>query len=306
MPASSTRAARDGARGALGRPSFTGSSMALESGAIVGIERCESNVGKPGPQQGDEIEARPASAVPEELAHQALRPVPPNRPSDPARRDDPQPAPIQTVRKREQNEMPAVDAHTPPLHTEKLPSAPDSVEPGEIPIHVCAPTAIHGSARRPLFDPELVRPRPSRDRPAPIYAAQTSRKPKGASAPWPGAASGLPCRSSCSCACGIRGSACAAGCSADTCVSCSHPRDPSRRAHQTRNEHGSHGTGRMSTKPEPSRRAARGRYPVVVVRLSVVDFRPGRDAVPPPHRYFPQGVEKTVDKRHTVAMRIGR
>ena len=148
MPASSARAARDGARAAIGRPSFTGSSMPLESGAIVGIERRKSNVGKPGPQQRDEIEARQASAMPEELAHQALGPVPPDRPSDPARRDDAQPAPVQTVRKREQNEITAVDADTLPLHAEELPPAPDPVEPGKIPIHVCAPPLCAAQTRQ--------------------------------------------------------------------------------------------------------------------------------------------------------------
>ena len=77
--------------------------MPLECATIVGIERRESNVGKPGSQQRDEIEARQASAVPEELAHQALGPVAPHRPADTARRDYSQPAPVQTVRKREQN-----------------------------------------------------------------------------------------------------------------------------------------------------------------------------------------------------------
>jgi len=152
--------------------------MPLESGAIVGIEGRESNVGKPGPQQRDEIEARKASAVPEELAHQALAPVPPNRPSDPARRDDPQPAPVQTVRKREQNEMAAVDADTLPLHGEELPSAADPVEPGEIPIHVCAPPRSTG---RPGVGsrPKRGQPHPSRSRDrtcprsAPLYAAHT-------------------------------------------------------------------------------------------------------------------------------------
>lgn len=139
MPTSSIRAARDGARAAVGRPTFTGSSVPPESGVIVGIERRESNVRKPGPQQRDDIEARKASAAPEELAHQALGPVPPDRPSDPARRNDTQPAPVQTVRKREQNEMAAVDADTLPLHPEELPSASDPIEPGKPPIHVCAP-----------------------------------------------------------------------------------------------------------------------------------------------------------------------
>ena len=271
MPTSSSRAAREGARAAIGRPPFTGSSMPLESGAIVGIERRESNVGEPGPQQRDEIEAREASAVPEELAHQALGPVPPDRPSDPARRDDPQPAPIQAVRKREQNEMAAVDAGALPLHAEELRSAPDPVEPGKIPIHVCAPPRSSGPPRRRLFDQTRpaapARPR-NRTRPrSAFYAAHTIlTKPRGASAPWPGASSGLPCRSSCSCACGTRGSACAAGCSADTCVSCSHhPRGPARRAHPTRNDHGSHRTGRMSTKTGTLAPCFTSGYPVVVV-----------------------------------------
>lgn len=139
MPTSSSRAARDGARAAIGRSTFTGSSVPPESGVIVGIERRESNVGKPGPQQRYDIEARKASAAPEQLAHQALGPVSPDRPSDPARRNDTQPAPVQTVRKREQNEMAAVDADTLPLHAEELPSASDPVARGKPPIHVCAP-----------------------------------------------------------------------------------------------------------------------------------------------------------------------
>ena len=139
MPISSSRAARDGSRAALKRSPVTSSSMPLECGAIVGIEGRESNVGKPGPQQRDEIEARQASAMPEELAHQALGPVSPDRSSDPAGRDDPQPAPVQTVRKREQNEKAALDAGTPPLHAEELPSPSDPVAPGKIPIHAPPP-----------------------------------------------------------------------------------------------------------------------------------------------------------------------
>ena len=74
--------------------------------------------------------------MPEDLAHQPLGPVAPDRPADSARRDDSQPAPVQTVRKREQNQIAALDADTLPLHAEELPSPSDPVVPGESSIHV--------------------------------------------------------------------------------------------------------------------------------------------------------------------------
>ena len=128
--------------------------MPLECGTIVGLERCESNVGEPGAQQRDEVETRQASAMSEKLAHQALRPVAPDRSSDPARRDDSQSAPVQTVRKREQNQIAALEADTLPLHAEEFPPASDPVAPGEIPIHrlhTAAITRPAGACRRSLY-----------------------------------------------------------------------------------------------------------------------------------------------------------
>ena len=122
--------------------------MPLECATIVGIERRESNVGKSGSQQRDEIEARQASAMPEEFAHQALGPVALDRPADPPRRDDSQPAPVKTVREREQNEMAALDADTLPLHAEELPSPSDPVAPGEFSIHVSTPPRAGDRRRR--------------------------------------------------------------------------------------------------------------------------------------------------------------
>lgn len=187
--------------------------MPLECATIVGIERRESNVRESGPQQRDEIETRPASAVPEDLAHQPLGPVAPYRPADSARRDDSQPTPVQTVRKHEQDEKAALDADTLPLHAEELPAPSDPVLRGESSIHVFTPPRA-GSLRR--RSPPTMR---------------TPRRRKGASAPSLAADGELPCRFSCSCACGSRASACAAGCLAGTCASCSHhPRGPSPRA----------------------------------------------------------------------------
>ena len=132
--------------------------MPLECATIIGIERRESDVGESGPQQRDEIEARQASAMPEELAHQALGPVAPDRPSDAARRDDSQPAAVQTVRKREQDQMATLDADTLPLHAEEFSSPSDPVVPGESSIHVSTPPpAGAGPCRRPRPWPVNVR-----------------------------------------------------------------------------------------------------------------------------------------------------
>lgn len=144
--------------------------MPLECATIVGIERREFNVGESGSQQRDEIKARQAPAMPEELAHQALGPVTPDRPADTARRDDSQPAPVQTVRKREQNEIAALDADTLPLHAEELPSPSDPVVPGESSIHVSKPPrAGVGGAWCPM--PPARQPSP----PAPLGPHQPAR-----------------------------------------------------------------------------------------------------------------------------------
>ena len=213
--------------------------------------------------------------MPEELAHQAFGPVPPNRPSDSARRDDSQPAPVQTVRKREQNQVAALDADTLPLHAEELPPPSNPVAPGKIPVHVSPAAAIT----------------------RPGACGRSSTKPKAACAPWPGAVSGLPCRSSCSFACETRASACGADCWADTCASCSHhPRGPSRRARPTPND-GSYSPGGPDVNGSRSDHCPDSRADS---RLS----SPGdcgtfswsqRRSSPPLQRGFPQLVEKTVE-----------
>ena len=109
--------------------------MPLECGTIVGLERGESNVGKLRPQQSDEIESRQAAKVTEELAHQTLGPVPANRTSDPARRDDPQSAPIETVRQHEQSQVAAPYADAPVLHTEEIAPPSNPVAPRKTPMH---------------------------------------------------------------------------------------------------------------------------------------------------------------------------
>ena len=174
--------------------------MPLECGTIVGLEYRKSDVGKLGPQQHDEIESRHASAHSEELAHQPLGPVSANRTTDPARCDDPQPASVETVRKREQRQVAAADAQALPLRAEKLPAPPNPVAPGQSPIHVVRrrDCSWKGRCSRPF----------------------TTRR--GACGPSRGAVSEPPCPFSCSSACESRGFACAAGCLADTCASCSH------------------------------------------------------------------------------------
>lgn len=110
--------------------------MPLECATIIGLECVESNVGKLGPQQRDKIQAGFAPAAAEELAHQPLRTIPSNRTSEPTRGDDPQPASVQTVRKREQGQVAATHARALPLHAEKLPAPSNPVTPGQSPIHV--------------------------------------------------------------------------------------------------------------------------------------------------------------------------
>ena len=172
--------------------------MPLECGTIVGFESRESNVGKLRPQQSNKVESRYALANPEDLAHQALRPVTPNRAPYSARCDDAQPAAVETVWKREQGQVAAPDAETLPLNAEELPAPPNPVVPRQCTIHDprCREDPSTGSCTRYL----------------------TTRK--DASAPSRGAVSGFPCRPWCSFACETRGSACAAGCLADKCASC--------------------------------------------------------------------------------------
>ena len=172
--------------------------MPFECGTIIGFESRESNVGKLRPQQNDQVESRDASANPENLAHQALRPVPANRTPYSARRDDPQSAAIETIWKREQGQVAPPDAGTPPLNAEELPAPTNPVVPRQCPIH---------APRR-------------RDRPSTGGRNRPFTTRKDASAPSRDAVSGFPCRSSCSSACETRAYACAAGCSADTCASC--------------------------------------------------------------------------------------
>ena len=190
--------------------------MPLECGTIVGVESRESNVGKLGPQQRDEVESRYAPASPEELAHQALRPVPANRTPYPPRCDDPQPAARKTVRMHEQGQVSAADPHTVPLDAEELPAPPNPVVPRK--------STLHGPRRREC-PPEAV-----------AFDSLTTRK--GASALLRDAVSGFPCPPSCSSACGIRASVCVAGCSADRCASCPrHPRGPRRTAVHANGHH---------------------------------------------------------------------
>ena len=179
--------------------------MPLECGTIVGVESRESNVGKLGPQQRNEVESRYAPASPEELAHQALRPIPANRAPYPPRCDDPQPAAFETVRTHEQGQVTAADPHTKSLDAEELPAPPNPVVPRQSTLHV---------PRR-------------RERPPEGVAVDSLTTRKGAFAPLRGGASRFPCPLSCSSACEIRASACGAGCSADKCASCPrHPRGP--------------------------------------------------------------------------------
>ncbi len=110
--------------------------MPLEGGTIVGLEGRKSDVGKLRPQQRNQIESRHAPAPSEKLAHQAFCPVPANRTPYPTRCDNPQPASVEAVRKREQSQVAAADAGAPPLHTEKLPAPSNPVAPGQGPIHV--------------------------------------------------------------------------------------------------------------------------------------------------------------------------
>ena len=179
--------------------------MPLECGTIVGIESRESNVGKLGPQQRNEVESRCAPASPEELAHQALRPVPANRAPYPPRCDDPQPAAFETVRMHEQGQVTTAHPHTTPLDAEELPAPPNPVVPRQSTLHV---------PRRRECPPESV-----------AFDSLTTRK--GASALSRDAVSRFPGPPSCSSACEIRASVCGAGCSADKCASCPrHPRGP--------------------------------------------------------------------------------
>lgn len=174
--------------------------MPLECGTIVGFESRESNVGKLRPQQGNEVESRHAPANPEDLAHQALRPVAPNRTPYSARRDDAQSAAVETVWKREQGQVAAPDAGTLPLNAEELPAPSNPVVPRQCTIH----------------DPRR------REDPWSGSCTRSLTTRKDAFAPSRDAVSGFPCRPWCSFACETRASACAAGCLADTCVSCPH------------------------------------------------------------------------------------
>lgn len=173
--------------------------MPLECGTIVGFESRESRVGKFRPQQSNEVEPGVSSANPEDLAHQALRPVPANRTPYSARCDDPQSAAVETVWKREQRQIAAPDASTVPLDAKELPAPPNPVAPRQCTIH----------------DPRR------RERPSKGGCLRFLTTRRDAFAPSRDAVSGFPCRFSCSSACGTRASACAAGCLADTCASCS-------------------------------------------------------------------------------------
>ncbi len=105
--------------------------MPFESGTIVGLESRKSNVGKFGPQQRDEVESRHAPASSEELTHQALCPVSPNRPPDATRCDNSEPAAAETVWKREQRQVAAADSRTLTLNAEELAAPPNPIVPGQ-------------------------------------------------------------------------------------------------------------------------------------------------------------------------------
>ena len=159
--------------------------MPLECGTIVGFESRESNVGKLRPQQSNKVESRYALANPEDLAHQALRPVTPNRAPYSARCDDAQPAAVETVWKREQGQVAAPDAETLPLNAEELPAPPNPVVPRQCTIHAVAKTprpavapdtSRHGKTLPPL------RAAPSQDFPAGL-GAHSLAKPVGPLAP---------------------------------------------------------------------------------------------------------------------------
>ncbi len=222
--------------------------------------------------------------MPEELAHQAFGPVPPDRPSDSARRDDSQPAPVQTVRKREQNQVAALDADTLPLHAEELPPSSNPVAPGKIPVHVSPAAAITRLGA----------------------CGRSSTKRTAACAPWPGAVSGLPCRSSCSFACETRASACGADCWADTCASCSlssrpvsaSTPDTKRRIVLTRRA----GCQRLSERSLPR---FTSRFPVVVARRLWYIFVVPTAKQPPPTERFSTACGKNCGNRGAAALPRG-
>ena len=261
MAASISRAAGDAARLAPSRPSAAGPSLPLERGTIIGFESREPRVRKLGPQQGDEVESRRAPANPEELPHQALGPIAANRASYPARCDDPQPAAVEAVGKREQGQVAAPDADALPLNTEELPAAPDPVGPGQ--------RAIHGSRRR--------------GRPPDGACARSLTTPTGACAPSRGGAARSPGPPSCSSACGTRAFACAAGCSADTCASCPrHLRGPP--AGPAVRETINHRPSTLASQRlrEPARTPCARRFPVVPIGEVWYIPRPRQSGAPLP------------------------
>lgn len=110
--------------------------MPLECGTIVGFKSRESNVGKLGPQQRNEVEPRYAPASAKQLAHPALRAVAANRTPYSTRCDDPQPAAFETIREHEQGQVTAADADTLPLDAEELAASANPVVPGQSTFHV--------------------------------------------------------------------------------------------------------------------------------------------------------------------------
>ena len=134
--------------------------MPLECGTIVGLENREPDVGKLRSQQRDEIESRNAPVLPEDLAHQALRPVPANRTSYPPRRDDPESASVEVVRKREQSQVTAAHANALPLYAEKLAAPSNPVKRGQGPAQNGStspgPPFRGGRSTRPSRDGETL------------------------------------------------------------------------------------------------------------------------------------------------------
>ena len=120
---------------------------------------------------------------------------------------------------------------------------------------------------------------------------------RDAFAPSRDGVSGSPCRSSCSFACGTRASACAAGCSADTCASCPRRSRLLRRSGRPTVYQTSIIVGDQPSSQRPC--GPRGPRPhesipvVAAVRVWYIP-RPRQPDAPLPAG-FPQGVEETVE-----------
>ena len=258
--------------------------MPLECGTIVGIESRESRIGKLRPQQSNEVESRDAPANPEDLAHQALRPVTANRTPYSARCDDSQPAAIETVGKREQGQVAAPDADTLPLNAEELPAPPNPVVPRQCAIHAprrreCPRRAVasdpsrHGKTLSPL------RPTPSQDLPAGLRAHSLAKPVRSLAPPIVWLVRALhalviPVN--------VRG----------------HPDEPT--AYQTNIIAGRS----ISSQRSPAAACApfHELIPIVVTRERVVHSPSPAAQMSPPAR-FPQGVEETVEIRVIVRCR---